>query len=138
VRDAFLWLALFGGYVVLVVIGLIGVALVWKMWSGTIDLRLLVSEQDGTASMSRFQFLIFTFVIATSLLLLVIGSFGTDTAGFPKLDASILGLIGISGGSYVVSKGIQKNFDANTQNAEAPVVPPVAGGPNPPPPVAPN
>jgi hypothetical protein len=138
VRDSFLWLALFGGYVVLAVIGLIGVVLVWKMWSGTIDLRLLVSEQDGSASMSRFQFLIFTFVIATSLLLLVIGSLATDKPGFPPLDASILGLIGISGGSYVVSKGIQKNFESNTQNALAPVLPPVAGGPNPPPPVAPS
>jgi hypothetical protein len=138
VRDSFLWLALFGGYVVLAVIGLTGVVLVWKMCSGTIDLRLLVSEQDGSASMSRFQFLIFTFVIATSLLLLVIGSLGTDTAGFPKLDASILGLIGISGGSYVVSKGIQKNFESNTQNAQALVLPPVAVGPNPPPPVVPH
>jgi hypothetical protein len=138
VRDSFLWLALFGGYVVLALIGLIGAVLVWKMWSGTINLARLISEQDGTASMSRFQLLIFTFVIATSLLLLVVGSLGTDKAGFPALDPSILGLLGISGASYVVSKGIQKNFETNTQNPQAPAVPPAAGWPNPQPPARPN
>lgn len=139
----FLWLALIGGYVVLALIGLLGAVLVWRMWTGTIDLTKLVSEQDGSASMSRFQFLIFTFVIATSVLLLVIGSLGTAAPGFPVLDPTILGLLGISGGSYVVSKGIQKNFESNTLNAPAAgtsqaATAPAAGWPNPRPPAGPG
>jgi hypothetical protein len=118
--NMFLWLALIGGYVVLILIGALGLVVVWKMWTGSIDLTKLVSEQDGTASLSRFQFLIFTFVVATGLLLMVIKKLsgtGTDFS-FPGIDPSILGLIGISGASYVVSKGIQKNFEASTQGGD--------------------
>lgn len=68
------------------------------------DLSALVSEGDAEnrkASLSRFQFLLFTFVIAGVYLTLCLES-GT----FVEIPNGVLGLIGISGGSYVVSKGI--------------------------------
>lgn len=106
-------MVLIGGYIVLTVIGLLGLAVVAKIWTGKIDLAHLIAESNGQASLSRFQFLIFTFVISSSVLLMALASLGTPTPGFPPLDTSILGLLGISGTSYVVSKGIQKNHEAN-------------------------
>lgn len=85
---------------------ILGIAFVifWKIWTDKIDLSRLVSEADGKASLSRLQFLLFTFVIAGVYLLLCIES-GT----FVQVPQSVLGLLGISGGSYIVSKGIQKS-----------------------------
>ena len=72
-----------------------------------IDLEKLISEENGDASMSRFQFLIFTFVISLSLLLIIIS---TDPPAFPKsIPWEILALLGISGTSYVAAKGFQSN-----------------------------
>ena len=99
-------LALLAGYVIVVFLGLLGLILIWKMFRGDIDLQWLVSEKDGAgahASLSRFQFLVFTFVVGMCLVVLTI-----DSGEFPKIDPNILGLLGISGGSYLVSKGIQR------------------------------
>jgi putative Mn2+ efflux pump MntP len=90
-------------------IGLLGVAVIYKMFDGSIDLSKLVSEPTGEASMSRFQLLVFTFVIAVSLLLITVGHPGGPE--FPKeIPPAILGLLGISAGSYVISKGLQKDI----------------------------
>ena len=72
-----------------------------------IDLSKLLSEKDGDASMSRFQLLVFTFVIAMGLLVSVL-----KTGAFPTLSAEILGLLGISAGSYVGAKITQKAAEA--------------------------
>jgi len=48
---------------------------------GKIDMSRLISESDGAASLSRFQFLIFTFVISLSLMLVILGQEGGP--GFP-------------------------------------------------------
>ena len=72
-----------------------------------IDLSKLLSEKDGDASMSRFQLLVFTFVIAMGLLVSVL-----NTGKFPTLSADILGLLGISAGSYVGAKITQKAAEA--------------------------
>lgn len=100
------WLSLpvvIGVGIIILVLGLAGVILL-KIFSDKIDISQLIAESDGKASLSRFQFLIFTFVIAGLYLLLCIES-GT----FIEIPASVLGLMGISGGSYVVSKGITAN-----------------------------
>ena len=72
-----------------------------------IDLSKLLSEKDGDASMSRFQLLVFTFVIAMGVLVCVL-----KTGKFPALGTDILGLIGISAGSYVGAKITQKAAEA--------------------------
>ena len=103
-----------------------GAVVLAKMLWDEIDLSLLVSESNGDASLSRFQFLIFTFVIAGSYFLLVVWSLtdahgaaaGTSTAiTLPEIPTGVLGLIGISGGSYLVSKGIQKTAESNAASS---------------------
>lgn len=92
-------------WVVLAVISALAIAVLWYIFTGKIDLSDLISEKTGSnsASMSRFQFLIFTFVIAASLFLIVASS-----KTFPQVPQGVLVLLGISGSSYVVSKGIQQ------------------------------
>ncbi len=97
------------GYLTTSLIGLFGFVILWRILSGKIDIRGLISEPNGSASLSRFQFLIFTFVISLSLLLVILGAKGGPQ--FPDtIPAGIYALLGISAASYVVSKGIQKDI----------------------------
>ena len=98
-------LSFFGAVALMIVIVGAAFTVLWLMLMGRIDLKLLLTEGDSTkASMSRFQFLLFTFVIAGLFLLLSIES-GT----FVNIPDSVLGLLGISAGSYAISKGINAN-----------------------------
>jgi len=101
------------GFILLGVI-ILGFATIvlWKIFTGTIDISALVSEpadpdsKDAKpkGSLSRFQFLIFTFVIAGLYTILCIES-GT----LIDIPDSVLLLLGISGGSFVISKQIGKS-----------------------------
>lgn len=94
-------------WIVVLFIGLVGLITLYRMASGKIDLQYLISEENTHASMSRFQLLIFTFIISVSLFLIIISNTPLD---FPKnIPGAILSLLGISGGSYVAAKGIQAN-----------------------------
>lgn len=83
----------------------------WKIKTGAISLSGLLSEPpptgkavtDAKASLSRFQFLIFTFVIAGLYLLLSI-----EAGTFVDVPQNVLFLLGISGGTYVASKAANK------------------------------
>ena len=70
------------------------------------DLSGLICEVSGAgagkASLSRFQFLLFTFVVAGIYVTLCL-----KTNSFVNIPGGALGLIGISGGSYAVSKAIK-------------------------------
>lgn len=90
---------------------ILGLALVvfWKILTDKIDLSMLLAESNGKASISRLQLLLFTFVIAGLYLLLSI-----EAGTFVEVPESVLGLLGISGGSYIVSKGIQKSGDTKS------------------------
>ncbi|HXB22951.1 MAG TPA: hypothetical protein VNV88_16300 [Candidatus Solibacter sp.] len=119
-------LTIFTGYIISVFIGLLGLVVIWRIWDGKIDLSELISETNGGASMSRFQFLVFTFVIALSLFLVIIGN--PNGIQFPKtIPTEILTLLGISGSSYLVSKGIQFSDPAGITDTP-PHVPPKADG----------
>lgn len=99
-------------WIVVIFIGVSGLLVLFYMVSEKINLKNLISEKDGSASLSRFQFLVFTFVIAMSLFLVVIGQTPPD---FPdKIAPEIMALLGISGGSYVISKGIQKGAESKS------------------------
>ena len=90
------------GFTLCAFLGLLcGTIIVW-IWTGKIDLSQLISEPSGDASMSRFQLLIFTFVIAISLFVLVEANHGA----IPDIPAGVLTLLGISASTYAVSKGI--------------------------------
>jgi hypothetical protein len=106
----------------LVITFLFGFMILAAIASGKIDISAILQEKatDGNsgspsgASMSRFQLLIFTFVIALSLFLIVV-----NTGDFPSaIPPEILTLLGISATTYAVSKGIQagaKNGNSQPQ-----------------------
>lgn len=100
-------------------------AILWKIISGKIELYGIIAEPamrdeagnllrdkhgdliySGKASLARFQFLLFTFVVAGLFLMLSIES-GT----FVNIPTSVLGLMGISGGSFLVSKAMGGNVE---------------------------
>ncbi len=94
------------GWMLTGLIGAFGLVILWKMITGDIDLKNLISETDGSgASLSRFQFLIFTFVISMSLFWVIVRH---ETLP-EEIPTGIFVLLGISSGSYVISKGIQKS-----------------------------
>jgi hypothetical protein len=110
-------LAIVIGYLICGIVGLIGIAILWLILNGTIDLSRLISEPNGDASMSRFQFLIFTFVISLSLFLVIVS--GKDKDGrlaFPEIPGGILTLLGISGSTYAVGKAIQFSDPAGVED----------------------
>lgn len=97
-----------------VFIALLGLLVLWKIWNGDIKLQGLINESSGEASMSRFQLLIFTFVIAMSLFLIII-----NEMKFPEVPGSVWTLLGISGGSYLISKGIQCKSEEEEKKIDA-------------------
>lgn len=102
------WVGALAAWVALGFLGLIGVAILYYVFTGRINLSGLISEPTGDASMSRFQLLVFTFVIAASLFLIIAST--TPSPQFPKdIPNGILMLLGISASSYLVSKGIQQS-----------------------------
>ncbi len=110
-------LTLFIGWMLAILIGLFALVVLYCIYTGKIDLTYLLSESTtpgatARASMARFQFLIFTFVIALCLFLVTVSK-----GDFPTISGGILGLLGISGGSYAVGKGIQASSDNGTKDA---------------------
>jgi len=89
-------------YAMLVLLFLFGFFIIAAIASGKIDIGMLLSEADGKASMSRFQLLIFTFVIGISFFLVVLCK-----CEMPAVPNQVLTLLGISASTYGVSKGIQ-------------------------------
>ena len=99
---------------IVIILGMAAVVL-WLLVMGKINIKdVLVEPDSNKASLSRFQFLIFTFVIAGLFLLLSIES-GT----FVTIPDSVLALLGISAGSYAVSKGINAGAKGGGANAAA-------------------
>src|SRR5580700_1261181 len=104
-------IAVAAGIVVVLLVAAFGGVVIYRMASNDIDLSRLISEPNGDASTSRFQFLIFTFLIAISFFLIV-----AATHNFPGVPQGVLVLLGISGSSYLVSKGIQFSDDAGVED----------------------
>ncbi len=104
------------GLIISGLLGFLGLIVVYLILRGRIDLSKLISEPNGDASLSRFQFLLFTFVIAMSFFLIVVSK---DPPVFPEIPVEILALLGISGGSYVISKGIQTSRDIGIKNGKS-------------------
>jgi hypothetical protein len=91
-------------YGMLVLLFLFGFFVIAAIATGKIDIAQLLSETNGEsskASMSRFQLLIFTFVIGTSFFLVVLCN-----CELPKVPDQVLMLLGISATTYGVGKGI--------------------------------
>jgi hypothetical protein len=89
-------------YAAVMVILLMALLVIVEIAIGRIDISQLIAESGGGASMSRFQLLIFTLVIALCFVLLVVYN-----KKFPAIPREVLELLGISATTYAVSKGIQ-------------------------------
>ncbi|MGB8776365.1 MAG: hypothetical protein WCC78_19680 [Terriglobales bacterium] len=116
----------YGGLIMLFLFGFLVLA---GIASGKIDISQILAEKDGSgASMSRFQLMIFTFVISLSLFLIVVGK-----GDFPKeIPNQILELLGISATTYGVSKGIQATSNDTNAPPQDAAPPPPPAPPNPP------
>jgi hypothetical protein len=98
-------------------IALLGFELIYLIARGKkgIDLSHLVSEPTGEASMSRFQLLVFTIVIALSVFYVTVAP---DSTGLPDIPSGVLTLLGISASSYAVGKGLQTQRDTTMKQIE--------------------
>jgi hypothetical protein len=116
--STLVFLEYLAGYTICLLVAVFGLVVIWLMVTGRIDLSGLLSEKDtNKASMSRFQLLIFTFVIALSFFLIVIsnikivqGTVRSNSSTVPELPDvpdGVLAILGISASSYAVSKAIQ-------------------------------
>ena len=118
----FHFLALVMGWIITVLVAAFALAIIYKIIKGDLNLMYVISGTDGDASLSRFQFLIFTFVIALGLFLIILSS---NPPSFPlTIPGGILALLGISGGSYVTAKAVDAN--ANKPQVVIPPSPPAA------------
>jgi hypothetical protein len=110
-------------YAGLIILFLFGFLILAGIASGKIDISQLLAEKGSSgASMSRFQLMIFTFVISLSLFLIVV-----TKQDFPKeIPNQVLMLLGISATTYGVGKGIQatSNDTSATRQAPPPPTPP--------------
>ena len=115
----------FGEYTALVLVFLFGVVVLYQIIAGKIDISKLLAEDGGGASMSRFQLLIITFVVAFSFFVLVVK--GTT---LPEIPSSVLTMLGISATTYGVSKGIQASAPGGLRGklSETPLAKGVAAG----------
>ena len=102
----------------IIVLGFAALVL-WKLFRDPNALSGLLAEppvpgQTGRAkaSLSRLQFLIFTFVIAGLYLLLCI-----EAGTLIEIPGNVLALLGISGGTYVVSKTVTASEQNRKQQA---------------------
>lgn len=103
------------GWILTIFLGILAAIFLWKVITGEISLHYLISDEQGYASLSRFQFLVFTFVIAMTLFYLV-----ATHGKYPEIPNQILALLGISGGSFVVAKGVQTSRDVEMTKAGHP------------------
>jgi hypothetical protein len=86
------------------VIAALAVVVIVLIAFGRISLDGLLSDENGKPSLARFQFLVFTFVIALGLFIIVLNS---KPPSFPaEVPNGILMLLGLSGSGFLVSKGI--------------------------------
>ena len=126
--------AIVAEWIVVVFIAGVAAMVLVKIWTNKIDLSGLLSESADPAtaaavagaaaaagpppvgapaggplpttkaSLSRLQLLLFTVVIVGLYLTLSL-----EAGAMVEIPNQVLGLLGISGGSYVISKGIQMN-----------------------------
>ena len=89
------------GIAFMIIMGLLCLMLLIKMWRNEINLCSLLEEANGQASMSRFQLLIFTLVVAVGVFLSIL-----HTLTLPDIPNSVLILLGISASTYAAGKGI--------------------------------
>lgn len=107
-------LALSFGFTLLVLVFVAGALVLWNIFTNKIDLSQLLCDHQGYASMARFQFLIFTFVVAFSYFFVV-----ARDGKLPSVPTEVLTLLGISATTYAVGKGIDQNTAEDDKKSDA-------------------
>jgi hypothetical protein len=97
---------------------------IWKIFRNQIDLGTIIQEKDtsGKSSIARFQLLVFTLTIAGLYVILSI-----EGGSLIDVPNGTLLLLGISGGSFLISKEIgspqqrteEKKLDVEIERAKA-------------------
>ena len=100
------------GYASLIFLFFLSMVVLVDIIRNKINLSEMLEELSGGASMSRFQLLIFTFVIAFSFFVIA-----TDQGKFPDIPTNVLALLGVSASTYAVSKGLQVSSGAVNESA---------------------
>lgn len=111
-----------------VLLFLFGLIVLYALATDQIRIDKLISEPSGDASISRFQLLVFTFMIALSFVLLL---FTSPMKGFPTIPNDVLILLGISTGTYGVGKGLQVTSGIMSGSSQRPQPGPNATQPKP-------
>lgn len=110
-----------GSAAVLATLTLVALAavIVIKIMRNEIKIDQLLSNSPES-SLSRFQFLIFTFTIGFCYMMVMLykisDNVSAQSIALPDATGA-MGLLGISAGGYVLSKGIQTSGDTSTTNA---------------------
>lgn len=100
--SAWTQLSFWGALALIIVVVASAAVVLYLIVIGKIDLKDVLDEPGSNkASLSRFQFMLFTFVVAGLFLMLSVES-GT----FVNIPSGVLELLGISAATYGVSKGI--------------------------------
>ncbi|MFZ1429570.1 MAG: hypothetical protein WAS21_22715 [Geminicoccaceae bacterium] len=87
-----------------------GLAVVRKIWNNEIDLKTVISESDGKASLARFQALLFTFIFLIAFVMIV-----ANSGEFPKeIPGGVLAILAGSAGTYLLAKYIGNDSAAPT------------------------
>ena len=119
-------LLLIFGFGFFAIMGLLCIMLLYKMWTNQIDLSTLLKEANGDASMSRFQLLVFSLVVAVGLYLYML-----KHLALPDVPQSILTLLGISASTYAVGKAISFSRPEGVTKPGAPSISNPSPAPNP-------
>ncbi|NQV59597.1 MAG: hypothetical protein HQ502_08010 [Alphaproteobacteria bacterium] len=115
-------IAMLVALVISVIILAFASVVLFKILKGEIKMVGIIAESDGIkASLSRFQYLVFTFVIAGLYLVLSL-----ESGSFVDIPESVLVLLGISGGSYLISKQIGGKPTPKGDAPDAPKAPNIA------------
>ncbi len=100
--DPRMWgFLLAAGWGFLVFMGGLCAIILWKIARNEINLATILNESNGDASISRFQLLLFSLVVAVGLFLYMMVH-----QDLPNIPAGILTLLGISASTYAAGKGI--------------------------------
>jgi len=112
----------------LLAMGALSALLLWKMAKNEINLKTILNESNGDASISRFQLLLFSMVVAVGLFLYML-----NNLTLPDVPNSILVLLGISASTYAAGKGISfSRVEGIMKPGQVPPDGPPAGGGAPP------
>ena len=80
---------LFMGGAFLLLMGMLSALLLWKMAKNEINLATLLNESNGDASISRFQLLLFSLVVAVGLFLSMLNQ--PHLAGYSEQHPGVVG-----------------------------------------------